>query len=72
MTDEHTEEAAVNQAMARQARQRILLVDHTKFGRIAKCLVCPICDVNTIVTDTGATDEMIAPFQNLGIKVLRV
>jgi DeoR/GlpR family transcriptional regulator of sugar metabolism len=72
VTDEHTEEAAVNQAMARQARQRILVVDHTKFGRIAKCLVCPIRDVNMIVTDTGATDEMIAPFQNLGIRVLRV
>src|SRR5437879_533449 len=72
VTDEHTEEAAVNQAMARQARQRILVIDHTKFGRIAKCLVCPIRDVNMIVTDTGATDEMIAPFQNLGIRVLRV
>jgi len=32
----------------------------------------PIRQVNMIVTDTGATDEMIAPFQSLGIKVLRV
>ena len=67
MTDEHTEEAAVNQAMARQARQRIPVIDHTKFGRIAKCLICTIRDVDIIFTDTGATDEMTAPFQNLGI-----
>jgi DeoR/GlpR family transcriptional regulator of sugar metabolism len=72
VTDEHAEEAAVNQALTRQGRQRILVVDHTKFGKIAKCLVCPIREVNTIVTDTGATDEMIAPFQKLGIEVRRV
>jgi DeoR family transcriptional regulator of aga operon len=72
VTDQHTEEAAVNQAMARQARQRVLVVDHTKFGKVARCLVCPIRDVNMIVTDTGATDEMIAPFQELGIEVRRV
>ncbi|HKW98573.1 MAG TPA: DeoR/GlpR family DNA-binding transcription regulator [Bryobacteraceae bacterium] len=72
VTDQHTEEAAVNQALARQARQRILVVDHTKFGKIARCLVCPIREVNMILTDTGASDEMIAPFQDLGIQVLRV
>ncbi len=72
VTDQHTEEAAVNQALARQARQRILVVDHTKFGKIARCLVCPIREVNMIVTDTGATDEMIAPFEKLGIEVRRV
>jgi DeoR family transcriptional regulator of aga operon len=72
VTDQHTEEAAMNQALARQARQRILVVDHTKFGKIAQCLVCPIREVNMIVTDTGATDEMIAPFQELGIEVRRV
>ena len=62
----------MNQALARQARQRILVVDHTKFGKIARCLVCPIREVNMIVTDTGATEEMIAPFQKLGIEVRRV
>jgi DeoR family transcriptional regulator, aga operon transcriptional repressor len=72
VTDQHTEEGAVNQLLARQARERILVVDHTKFGKIARCAVCPIREVNMIVTDTGATDEMIAPFQKLGIKVRRV
>jgi hypothetical protein len=28
-------------------------------------------DLEAIVTDTGATDEMIAPFQRLGIEVIR-
>ena len=72
VTDRHTEEAAMNQTMARQARKRIVVVDHTKFGHIAKHLVCPVRDIDIIVTDTGASDEIIAPYLSLGIKILRV
>ena len=63
---------AANAAMARQARKRILLADHTKFGHTARFLVCPIGDVDMIVTGAGASDEIVAPFQRLGIQVVRV
>ena len=72
VTDRHAEEAAVNRAMIAQAAKRILLVDHTKFGRVAGHLVCPIGKVDLIVTDAGASDEVVAPFQALGIEVVRV
>lgn len=72
VTDRHTEEAAVNQAMARQARKRVLVADHTKFGQIANCFVCAIPDLDAIITDAGASDELIAPFLAFGIEVLRV
>ena len=70
--DRHPEEAAINQALARQARKRVLLVDHTKFGHTAPLQVCCIQEVHAIITDTQASDEMIAPFQRLGIEVMRV
>ncbi len=72
VTDQHPEEAALNCAMARQSRRRILLADHTKLGRTARCLVCRIQEVDMIITDTGATDEMVAPFRQLGIEVVCV
>ena len=72
VTDRHTEEAAVNQAMARQARKRVLVADHSKFGQIANCVVCPIRYVDTIITDAGADDELIAPFLAVGIQIVRV
>lgn len=72
VTDRHPEEAAANQAFARQARKRILLVDHTKLGRTARHLVCSAHDVTTLITDAGASEEMILPFERLGIQVLRV
>jgi DeoR family transcriptional regulator of aga operon len=72
VTDRHADEAAMNEAMVRQARYRVLAVDHSKFGQVARHLVCAINEVNLIITDTGATDEMIAPFRDLGIEILRV
>jgi DeoR family transcriptional regulator of aga operon len=72
VTDRHADEAATNEAMVRQARYRILAVDHSKFGQVARHLVCPINEVNLIITDSGATDEMIGPYLDLGIEVLRV
>jgi DeoR family transcriptional regulator of aga operon len=72
VTDRHPEEAAANAAMARQARKRILLADHTKFGHTARCLVCPAGEVDMIITDSGARDEAVAPFERLGIEVVRV
>jgi DeoR family transcriptional regulator of aga operon len=72
VTDHHQEEAAANQALARQAGRRILLADHTKLGHTARHLVCETRSVTTIITDSGATDDMIAPFERLGIEVIRV
>jgi DeoR family transcriptional regulator of aga operon len=72
VTDRHPEEAAANAAMARQARKRILLADHTKFGHTARFLVCPIAEVDMIITDAGASEESIAPFLRLGIQIVRV
>lgn len=72
VTDRHVEEAAVNQALARQARRRVLLTDHTKLGQVAKCLVCPIQQVDTIVTDNGASAEILGALQGRGVEVLCV
>lgn len=72
VTDRHAEESAVNRAMIEQAQKRILVVDHTKFGQVAGHLVCPTARLNVIITDSGASDEVVAPFLKLGIEVLRV
>jgi DeoR family transcriptional regulator of aga operon len=72
VTDRHPEEAAVNQALARQAKRRILLVDHSKFGHTARYQVCGTGDLTTIITDSGVSDETILPFQRRGVEVIRV
>ena len=66
------DEAELNAAMARQSRRHIAVVDHTKLNVVANYRICEIGILTALITDTGATDEMIAPYQKLGVKVLRV
>jgi DeoR family transcriptional regulator of aga operon len=47
-------------------------VDHSKFGVVAGWRICLTSDVDILITDSGATDEMIAPFEKAQIKVMRV
>jgi DeoR family transcriptional regulator of aga operon len=67
-----SDEAELNGAMVRHARRHIAVVDHTKFGVVANWSICDTGTLKTLITDTDATDEMIAPFQKLGIEVIRV
>lgn len=66
------DEAELNKVMVQQAKRKIVVTDSSKFGRVAKWLIAPTSSVDTIVTDSGATDEAIAAFINAGILVHRV
>ena len=66
------DEASLNGTMVKHARRKIAVVDQSKFGVVAGWQICQSGDLDVLVTDTNATDEMIAPFEKMGIKVLRV
>jgi DeoR family transcriptional regulator of aga operon len=67
-----SDEAELNGTMVRHARRHIGVIDSTKFGVVANWRICETTTLQTLITDTGATDEMIAPFQKMGVEVLRV
>ncbi|MGI8827673.1 MAG: DeoR/GlpR family DNA-binding transcription regulator [Chloroflexota bacterium] len=62
ITGFNLEDALVKSVLVQRARQRILLVDHTKFNTVAFKLVAPLSSINTIVTgfeaDAGAVEQM--------------
>jgi DeoR family transcriptional regulator, aga operon transcriptional repressor len=66
------EEAHLNSIMVRHARRKISVVDHSKFGVVAGWRICNTGDLSVLVTDSGATDEMVQPFEKARVKVLRV
>jgi DeoR family transcriptional regulator of aga operon len=58
--------------MVKHAERKIAVVDHSKFGVVAGWRICPISELDTLVTDSGATDEMIEPFEKAQVQVIRV
>ncbi|HXX02497.1 MAG TPA: DeoR/GlpR family DNA-binding transcription regulator, partial [Candidatus Acidoferrales bacterium] len=68
----NADEAELNSTMMKLARRRVAVVDSGKFGVVANWRICKADELNILVTDTAATDEMVAPFQKLGIEVMRV
>jgi len=72
LTTYDSSEAYVNRVMLEQAREVWIVADHSKFGQVLPALICPLANVTRIITDTGASDAMIADALSLGVDVLRV
>jgi DeoR/GlpR family transcriptional regulator of sugar metabolism len=68
----HPQEAEFLNAMVQHCKRKIVVADHSKLGVTAKWLLCPVSEINMLITDTGASDKAIAPFEKLGISVIRV
>lgn len=67
----HPQEAEYLRLMAAHAKRRVVVTDHTKLGTQSKWMLCPVKEISTLITDSGATDEAVAPFERLGIEVIR-
>src|SRR5215213_5166543 len=71
LTTNYPDQATVHRAMMRQARQKIVVADHRKLGAIGSALICPVHDIDILITDKGVSDDDIAPFISKGIDVHR-
>jgi DeoR family transcriptional regulator, fructose operon transcriptional repressor len=63
--------AQIKKLMLNQAREAIVVADHSKFGAIALCHIAPITAVDKIVTDSKVPADLIDPIIELGVEVLR-
>ena len=72
LTCVHPQEAEFLRILARQARKRIVVADHSKLGTVSRWLLCPAADVQMIITDRESSDGMIEPFRQMGIEIKRV
>ncbi len=69
ITDDDPAEAAIHAAMLAQARQRIVVADHTKLGKIESSLIWPAKGLHVLVTDSRASAKTLAPFRANGVEV---
>ncbi len=66
------DEAAVFRSMARQAKQVIVVADSSKIAMVSPALICPVTDIDILITDSGITADALAGFKANGVQVLAV
>ncbi len=70
ITDFKIEEAALRSQVIRNARQVIVLADHSKFGTRTAFKVCDIRDIDILVTDSQTPEEFLHWLEDAGVQVI--
>jgi DeoR family transcriptional regulator, aga operon transcriptional repressor len=72
LTCHHEGEAAIATAIARNAARTIAVTDSTKLGKQAFARICPVQQLDLLVTDSAADPGLVWELQDAGVEVLLV
>jgi DeoR family transcriptional regulator, aga operon transcriptional repressor len=67
---QHEGEASINQLMANQAGQVVVVADSSKIGRRAFARICAAGEIDILVTDSGVPEDAAASFAEAGVQVI--
>jgi DeoR family fructose operon transcriptional repressor len=70
LTDYTFEEIEMKKQMIRRAKKRIVLADHSKFGRLAPIKICDLSDIDMIVTSERLEDKDRINIEQCGVEVI--
>jgi DeoR family transcriptional regulator, aga operon transcriptional repressor len=65
-------EAATDSAFVRSSSRIIVVADHTKVGKVTFAKMCPLTDVNDLITDGGVPDDHLVSISEAGVTVTTV
>lgn len=63
------DEASTNRLMASRAQEVIVVADSSKLGRRAFARICGIDQVKCVITDSGASQDIVGAFAEAGVPV---
>jgi DeoR family transcriptional regulator of aga operon len=69
ITTHYEPEALLNRKMVEASRQVIAITDSSKFGKICLHRIIPVSALNMLITDTGATEDIIQASHQLGFEL---
>ena len=69
LTDYFYEDAGVHRLSIEQANTVIVLADHDKFGVVTLNRICPLENLDILVTDWMVTEDIVEEYRSLGITV---
>ncbi len=67
----NSQEAEYLRLMSQHATRKIVVADRSKIGAQSRWALCAAKEISTLITDSGASDEIVAPFELAGIEVIR-
>lgn len=70
LTDANDLFSQVKKTMLHSAAQKILVVDFTKFNKVAFSKICDVADIDMVVTDVRPSDSWLDYFKDKGITCL--
>src|SRR6201988_565798 len=65
-----TDEALVYRKMVKQAKEVIVCADSSKLGKVGPAFICPLNEVHTLITNAGASSDILATFERQGIRII--
>ncbi|MGE3311752.1 MAG: DeoR/GlpR family DNA-binding transcription regulator [Limisphaerales bacterium] len=71
ITNSHGLLIDIQRAMITAARRVIFCLDHSKFDRRSVSFLCPLDDIDVVVTDRLAPESLLAGLRERGIEVVR-
>jgi DeoR/GlpR family transcriptional regulator of sugar metabolism len=70
LSNSDLEEARVNQAMLKIAREKILVADSSKFGRRSLVRIVALAEINKVITDAGLDDDARRELERRGVELI--
>lgn len=71
-TDQQLGEARLQRQMNQNSSRTIVIADSSKFGRASLVKICPIREVDVIITDSGLPEHMRQAFLEIGAELIVV
>ncbi|HIC90029.1 MAG TPA: DeoR/GlpR transcriptional regulator [Anaerolineae bacterium] len=70
LTEYNLEDAQVKKALIRSAKERIVVTDASKFGRVTFAAVAPLNEIDKIVTDALPDARLLAALKEMDIEII--
>jgi DeoR family transcriptional regulator of aga operon len=71
LTCTNSAEAELLRKLAQHSKKKVVVADRSKLGAVSQWRLCEAREIDVLITDSEATDEAVAPFEELGIAVTR-
>ncbi|GEM46234.1 DeoR/GlpR family DNA-binding transcription regulator [Deinococcus cellulosilyticus] len=65
------EEAHLKRALSQRAAETIVLADSKKIGVASQYVIAPVRELGTLIVEKSLPEEVLSPFEGLGITLLR-